>query len=68
MEEAAKERNINRFSYEAFMRVRAEEQVRWGGTPKKALQMMIDAVELDADGRRRMIKMLDSPRRKKQKN
>ena len=66
--EAAKERNINRFSYEAFMRVRAEEQVRWGGTPKKALQMMIDAVELDADGRRRMIKMLDSPRRKKQKN
>ena len=68
LEEAAKERNINRFSYEAFMRVRAEEQVRWGGTPKKALQMMIDAVELDADGRRRMIKMLDSPRRKKQKN
>ena len=64
LEEAAKERNINRFSYEAFMRVRAEEQVRWQGSPNQALQMLMESAYLDDASKSHLISLLDSPRKK----
>ena len=65
MEYLAKEINITNFSWDCFLRVRAEEQVRWQGTPSKALKMMTDRVELDDKQKSHIISLLDSPPRKK---
>jgi len=60
--------NENLSPYEAANRERAEDQVRWGNTPDRALKMMLETVLLQEDTKARFIEVLDkSPRIKKKK-
>ena len=65
LEHVAKEANITNFSWDCYIRVRAEEQVRWQGTPSKALKMITDRLELGDEEKSHIISLLDSPPRKK---
>ena len=38
LEQVDKEKNITNYSFDYYMRIRAEEQVCWQGTPSKALK------------------------------
>ena len=46
LEQVAKEMNITNYSFDYYMRIRAEEQVRWQGTPSKALMMLRRKLEV----------------------
>ena len=65
LEQVAKEVNITNFSFDYYIRIRAEEQVRWQGTPSKAMQMLTDTLELGDKAKSHIISLLDSPPHKK---
>ena len=64
LEQVAKEKNITNYSFD-YMRIRAEEQVRWQGTPSKALMMLKETIELGDNSKSQIIALLDSPPHKK---
>ena len=43
LERLAKEKNIKNYSFDNYVRFRAEEQVRWQGSPNQALQMLMES-------------------------
>ena len=65
LEQVAKEKNITNYSFDYYMRIRAEEQVRWQGTPSMALMMLTETIELGDNSKSQIISLLDSPPHKK---
>ena len=65
LEQVAKEKNITNYSFDYYMRIRAEEQVRWQGTPSKVLKMLTETIELGDNSKSQIIVLLDSPPHKK---
>ena len=65
LERMAKEKNIKHYSFDNYVRFRAEKQVRWQGSPNQALQMLMESAYLDDASKSHLISLLDSPRKKK---